>query len=82
MARRGGIAIACPPPHPEIVRRGMAEGDMAEGDMAELAGLMARVLVEGEAPETMAPDASAFRRRFSAPCGVIEGRSFSPPFFP
>jgi glycine hydroxymethyltransferase len=45
---------------PEIVRRGMTVSDMAA-----LAGLMARVLAGGEPPEAVAPDASAFRRRFS-----------------
>jgi glycine hydroxymethyltransferase len=44
----------------ELARRGMTEADMAE-----LAQLFARVLVKGEAPETVAPDASAFRRRFT-----------------
>ncbi len=43
----------------EVARRGMTETDMAE-----LAELVARVLMKGEAPETVAPDTSAFRRRF------------------
>ena len=44
----------------EITRRGMTPGDMLE-----LADLVARVLVEGEAPERVAPDTSAFRQRFT-----------------
>ena len=43
----------------ELARRGMTGADMAE-----LAALVARVLVQGEAPESVAPDTSAFRRRF------------------
>ena len=43
----------------ELARRGMTETDMAE-----LAELIARVLVKGEAPETVALDTTAFRRRF------------------
>jgi glycine hydroxymethyltransferase len=43
----------------ELARRGMAETDMAE-----LADLVARVLVKGETPETVAPATTAFRRRF------------------
>ena len=43
---------------PEIVRWGMTEADMPE-----LAALIARGL-RGETPEAVAPDVSAFRRRF------------------
>lgn len=45
---------------PEIVRWGMTASDMDE-----LAALMARVLVAGEEPETVAMDVTAFRQRFT-----------------
>ena len=45
---------------PEIVRWGMT-GD----DMGELAVLIARVLVKGEAPEAVAGDVTDFRQRFT-----------------
>ncbi|MEJ1156865.1 serine hydroxymethyltransferase [Prosthecomicrobium sp. N25] len=44
---------------PEIVRWGMDAGDMPA-----LGRLIARVLVDGEAPERVAPDMTAFRSRF------------------
>ncbi len=44
----------------ELVRRGMTQSDMPE-----LAQLIARVLVEGEAPETVAVATTDLRRRFS-----------------
>lgn len=44
---------------PEIVRWGMTVDDMPE-----LAGLIARGLRGNEAPEAVAPDVTAFRRRF------------------
>ncbi|MFQ5625073.1 MAG: serine hydroxymethyltransferase [Methyloligellaceae bacterium] len=45
---------------PEIVRWGMTAQDMPE-----LARLIARVVVDNEAPETVAGDATALRKRFS-----------------
>jgi glycine hydroxymethyltransferase len=45
---------------PEIVRWGMDENDMDE-----LGGLMARILAGGEDPADVAPEVTAFRRRFS-----------------
>ncbi len=45
---------------PEIVRWGMTADDMGD-----LAALIARVLVKGEAPETVAGDVTDFRRRFT-----------------
>ena len=44
---------------PEIVRWGMGPRDMPE-----LAALVARVLVAGQEPEAVAPEVTAFRRRF------------------
>lgn len=46
---------------PEIVRWGMRSADMPE-----LAALMARALVGNEAPESVANDVTAFRRKFDA----------------
>ena len=44
---------------PEIVRWGMDDEDMPE-----LAHLIRRVLIDGEDPGTIAPDVTAFRKRF------------------
>jgi glycine hydroxymethyltransferase len=46
---------------PEIVRWGMEPEHMPE-----LAGLIARILIGNEAPELVAEDVKAFRRRFGA----------------
>ncbi|MCK5274408.1 MAG: serine hydroxymethyltransferase, partial [Alphaproteobacteria bacterium] len=45
---------------PEIVRWGMGPDDMPE-----LAKLVVRALEAQDAPETLAPEVSAFRRKFS-----------------
>ncbi|MDH3580656.1 MAG: aminotransferase class I/II-fold pyridoxal phosphate-dependent enzyme, partial [Hyphomicrobiales bacterium] len=45
---------------PEIVRWGMTANDMGE-----LADLIARVLVKGDAPEEVAGDVTGFRQRFT-----------------
>ena len=39
---------------------------MTGDDMPELAHLMARVIVHGEPPESVAGDVTAFRKRFDA----------------
>ena len=45
---------------PEIVRWGMTPQDMPD-----IANFIARVLIKGETPETVAPDVTAFKSRFN-----------------